>query len=242
MTLGWTALPWDSDFFGIPIGRVDLDGATEGDLVQVEREARAAGIVCLYGSLDPAEAQLSLRVQHLGWRFVEAAVMSSLKPQMPPLPKPPGMVFRPGTPADLEQMGDVIARLAEWSRFALDPRFGADAALRLQHAGIERAANDQTGEHSLVVAEDHTGIVAFITRRRHPEPVIDTIGTTARGSGAAQHLIEVTRPWAGTGKPLLGGPIATRNVIATRFVTNAGYRVTWVRYLYHRWLDEPVAR
>jgi len=67
--------------------------------------------------------------------------------------------------------------------------------------------------------------------------VIDTISTLAVGAGAARLLVQVSRAWAGDG-PLLGGPIAARNTTASCFVQTLGYRVSWTRYLYHRWLDE----
>lgn len=237
MTAGWTPLPWDSDFFGFSIGRVDLDGADRTGIVAVEDDASAAGVVCLYGSLDPADRELTFVAQTLGWRFVDAATMFSLRLDEPPIARPPGLTFRPGTADDLPAMRGVIGKLADWSRFAVDPRFGGDAALRLQQAWIARAATSTTGEHSLVVAEESSEIVAFITRASSPHPVVDTVGTTAQGSGAARYLIENARAWAGD-QALLGGPIAARNVNALRYVSHCGYRVRWVRYLYHRWLDE----
>ncbi len=39
----------------------------------------------------------------------------------------------------------------------------------------------------------------------------------------------------------LGGPIAARNIAALRFVDACHYRVTRIRYLFHRWLDEDPA-
>ena len=49
------------------------------------------------------------------------------------------------------------------------------------------------------------------------------------------------RAWAGE-QPLLGGPIAARNVNALRYVSHCGYRVSSVRYLYHRWFDDGTER
>jgi dTDP-4-amino-4,6-dideoxy-D-galactose acyltransferase len=233
------ALPWDSEFFGFAIGRIDLDDLDPEAVLAVEAEARSAGITCLYGSADPEDAERSVLLQRLGWRFVEAATLFSLRPDEPPIPRPPGITFRPGTPDDLPRMDALVARLARWSRYAADPRFGVDQALRLQRAWIARAAGCETGEYSLMVAEDERGIVSFISRCATPQPVVDTVGTSAAGSGSARYLIEDARAWAGEGE-LLGGPIAARNVNALRYVGHCGYRVKQVRYLYHRWLDEEL--
>lgn len=236
MALAWQPLAWDTEFFGTPIGSVALDGADEAALRAVEAEARDAGIACLYGSLDPADAQATLLVQRHGWRFVEAATTFDLRPDEPEIPRPEGVGFRLGTPDDIPRVAPIVEAMAEWSRFAVDPRFGLDAARRLQAAWLERAARAETGQHSLVVAEEDGEITAFIGRVYEPRRV-DAVGTTRRGSGAARHLIETARRWAGD-VPLLGGPIAARNVPALRYVSHCAYRVCRVEYLYHRWLDE----
>lgn len=236
MALAWEPLAWDSEFFGTPIGSVALDGADEASLRAVEEEARAAGIACLYGRLDPADAPATLLVQRHGWRFVEAATTFDLRLDEPVIPRPEGVEFRPGTPDDIPRVAPIADAMAAWSRYAVDPRFGLEAARRLQAAWLERAARAETGQHSLVVAEEGGEITAFIGRVHEP-PRVDAVGTTRRGSGAARHLIQTAREWAGA-VPLLGGPIAARNVAALRYVSHCGYRVCRVEYLYHRWLDE----
>lgn len=235
----WTRLDWDSEFFGVPIGSVDLTGLTADDLHRIDDEARAAGIACLYGSHLTDTSDTTVVAQRHGYLLVEAATMLSLPGSCPPLPRPDGLRFRQAGPDDVERVEPLTHLLADWSRFAVDPRFGRAQARRLQLANIERAAADTTGARGLHVAEDASGPIAFITRFSDPELGIDAIGTTARGGGAPQYLVEETRHWAtAQGQDhILGGPIAARNVAAQRFVTGMGYRVVWVRYLYHRWLD-----
>ena len=235
---GLESLDWDTEFFGFGVGRVlDFDPADSVAVRAMEDEARAAGITCLYASLDPIDAPGTVLAQRLGYRFVEAATLFDLPVSEPPIPRPDGIDVRVGNERDLEQISDMIESLAPWSRFAVDPRFGAEQARRLQHATTQRAATCTDGSRALVVAEDDDGIQAFITRAAQPEPRVDAVGTRARGSGASRYLIEHSRTWARPG-PLLGGPIAARNVNALRYVRNCGYRVARVSYLYHRWLDE----
>lgn len=237
MTPPWSRLPWDSEFFGVEIGRVDLDGLSPTEVVAVEHEARAHGLACLYGTLDPSDLTATVAAQALGWRFVDAAVMSTLHPKQPPNPRPPSITVRRGTTDDLPALEPMADLLAPWSRFATDPRFGLEAARRLQLAWLERAATCTTGDHDLLVAEHDGAIVAFITRMLAPSAGIDGIGSSALGAGAARLLVEESRAWAGD-QPLLGGPIAARNIVAHAFVNSCGYRASWVRYHYHRWLDE----
>lgn len=237
MTSPWTALAWDSEFFGFGIGKVVLDGLDAAAIAEVEAEARAQDVVCLYGELEPTDAAATYRVQELGYRFVEAATTFDLRLDEPPIERPPGVTVRLGTPGDLPALLEMVDGLAPWSRYAVDPRFGLEASRAMQRAWAERALSETTDEFQLVLAEDDGGAIAFITRTIHPSPRVDGVGTTARGSGAARYLIEDARAWAGD-HALLGGPIAARNVNALRYVSHCNYRVRHVRYLYHRWLDE----
>ncbi len=231
-----SALPWDTEFFGISIGTVDLTRLDDDAIRAVEEEARAAGIRCLYGSLDSDEGPRLTEVQDLGYRFVDAATTFDLHQAEPEIPMPEGVTIRVGTRDDVEQVAPIAVRMADWSRFAADRRFGLEAAQRLQRAWLDRAVSPDDDVHSLLVAEADGEIVSFIGRVSEPRPRVDAVGTTRRGSGAARRLIEEARTWAGD-QSLLGGPIAARNVAALRYVSHCNYRVCEVRYLYHRWLD-----
>lgn len=229
-------LPWDSAFFDIPIGRVQLDGVDEDALRRIDDEARQQGIVCLYGVLDSSNVQASVAIQRAGWRLVDVATTFSLSRHQPPIPRPPDTDFRRGTPADVDAVVAIAEQMAEWSRFAADPRFGIEEAKRLQRSWLDRAVGPSE-EHTLMVAEQESGIVALIGRISSPLPRVDAVGTTRRGSGAARYLIQGSREWAAP-HALLGGPIASRNVAALRYVSHCGYRSSEVTYLFHRWLDE----
>lgn len=231
-------LDWDSDFFGFPIGRIDLDGAGRTDIEAAEASARADGLRCLYAALDPtADGPRTVELQRLGYRFVDAATLFELRTSEPAIDRPDGTEFRLGTPDDVEEVAGIVELMAAWSRYAVDEGFGIDAARRLQSAWLARAVDPAAQNHSLMVATQDGEIIAFIGRVREPHPRVDAVGTTRRGSGAARYLIETARGWAGD-RPLLGGPIAARNVPSLRYVSHCNYRVCRVEYLFHRWLDE----
>jgi hypothetical protein len=236
-------LAWDTEFFGfgigrlhpVPIGDAVADAAAIAD---AEDQARQLGIECLYASLDPNHTDLSIALQRQGFRLVEVA-MDLLHPTsiIEVLPETDS-VARDGTPDDLPALEEEIALMAPWSRFAVDQRFGLEAARRMHHAWVERAAS---AEHRrLVVVEDERGITGFSTQSTLPgeEARIDLIASTRSGSGAAYALVDHQFHQFGEGRSW-GGPIAARNVPSLRFCEHMGYRIGTVRYLYHRWLDEP---
>lgn len=237
MTAHVEHLPWDSEFFGVQIGRVRLDDADEIVMSEIDAEARERDIVCLYGSLDPNRSDASPLVQAGGFRLLEIGVTMARSTATPLDVPPTDAIVRPGTEADLPVLADSIALLAPWSRFAVDPRFGVDQARRLHEAWVERAAEGDQDRWRLVVAEDSSGIVAFATVTMHPVRRIDLMGTVRPGKGAPwalmAHVLKST-----DGPVLHGGPIAVRNIAPLRFTEHCGFDVAEVRYLYHRWLDE----
>lgn len=228
-------LPWDTEFFGIPIGRVDLDGADAERLAAIDAQAREMGLACLYGSLDPTDGDAMRLVQLFGHRLVEVALTFD-RPDVPFTPKPSTSTVRPGTLDDLEALDPAIRTLAPWSRFGADPRFGPDAAYRMHRAWIERAARDGD-ERALFVAEDDSGITGVATFVRSPVPRVDIKGVTKQGTGAADALMVALFDWAGGGTTQ-AGPAAARNLAPLRYVERCGFRICQTRYLFHCWLDE----
>jgi hypothetical protein len=229
-------LAWDSDFFGVPIARVDLTGATEERLRAIDAEARAAGIACLYGTLDPTDEAATHLVQTFGHRLVEVALTFE-RPEMPFTPKPTTSKVRRGTVDDLPILEPAIKTLAPGSRFAADPRFGLDAARRMHEAWMERAARDPEDERALYISYDDTGVTGVATFVRSPVPRVDTKGVTKPGTGAADALMVALFEWAGGGATE-AGPCAARNLAPLRYLERCGFRIGRTRYLFHRWLDE----
>ncbi len=237
MTLNVEHLPWDSEFFGFSVGRVDLDGGDVEDVATALAEARAAGIVCLYGGLDPIHLEMAYTVQELGFRFVETTIDLEHPTSVPTVVRPSRSVARRGTLDDVARLDEELTLIAPWSRYASDPHFGLSAARRMHQAWIERSARGEGGR-MLVISEDESGITGFSGNQvsADAEPRIDLVATTKPGSGASQALITFSFDLFGPGRSW-GGPLMARNMASLRFCENIGFRVHTPRYQYHCWLD-----
>jgi dTDP-4-amino-4,6-dideoxy-D-galactose acyltransferase len=231
-------LPWDTEFFGIPIGRVDLTGVDAERLRAIDAAARGAGFACLYGTLEPTDETAAYLVQTFGHRLVEVGITFE-RPAGPFTSGPGASKVRPGTLDDLPALEPAIRTMAPWSRFAADPRFGPDAALRMHRAWAERAARG-TGERALYVAYDDTGVTGLGTFGRSPVPHIDIVGVTKPGTGAADALIRAMVEWAGGGHTEAGAA-AARNIAVLRWLDRNGFRACRTRYVFHRWFDDGEA-
>jgi hypothetical protein len=229
-------LEWDSEFFGVSIGQVDLDGVSGDDLALIDEEARDLNIECLYGTLsDPGVGDTAHLVQTYGHRLIEVGLRFR-RPDVPFTPKPTKSTVRYGTLDDIEMLADPLDVLAPWSRFAADPRFGPEAARRMHHAWVVRAASEPH-ERMLAIAEDETGVTGIATHVRTPIPRVDLMGVITQGSGASWAMMNLLVEWAGGGE-IEAGPCAARNIAPCRFLEHCGFSIAAVHYQFHRWLDE----
>jgi len=230
-------LAWDTEFFGFPIARVDLDGADAARLVAIEAEAREKGILCAYGTIGPEDADLAVLAQRFGHRLVEVALLLN-RPKRGFSPPPSPSVVREGSAEDLPLLQDAIQTLGPWSRFGADPRFGPDRARRMFRAWVERAVEDD--ERMLSISEDETGVTGLSTHLRSDPDRIDLMGVTKVGTGASDAMIAFFMDWART-ETVEAGPCAARNVSVLRLLGRCGFRPSRCDYHFHRWFDEDSA-
>lgn len=236
MTAKVEFLPWDSEFFGVRIGKVDLDGSTSGDLTSIDEEARDLKIDCLYGTLhDPGVGQTADTLQRHGHRLIEVGLRFR-RPDVPFTARATESNVRYGTLDDIEMLSDSLDTLAPWSRFAADPRFGPDAARRMHEAWVVRAASEPD-QRMLAITEDAQGVTGIATHVRTPIPRVDLMGVIRQGSGASWAMLGLLVEWAGGGE-IEAGPCAARNIAPCRFLEHCGFAITSVHYQFHRWLDE----
>lgn len=225
------ALPWDSEFFDLSIGQVDLSDATPKILEQIVAEARDRRFDCLYGSHEPSDTYTSVEAQDAGFRLVEINQLMR-RPPGPLVAPPTRSVVRLATEDDLELIGDSLDTLAPWSRFGADPRFGKDLARQLHRAWVERAVTDPG--RMATISEDEDGIDGVGTHVLGESPRTDLLGVIRPGTGAAWAHIGKLIEWA-DGGVVLGGPCAARNVAPLRFLEHCGFAMMRVTYTHHWW-------
>ncbi len=235
------ALPWDSDFFDLSIGRVALDGASDQVLTEIETEANDRRFDCVYGGLDTANDETNVAIRIQSHDFLLVDISTFLDRQAIPITRlPTSSVARAATEDDLEAIvTTVIPIIAPWSRFSVDPRFGLEAGTRMWRAAVERGLRDP---HRLItVTEDDTGITGFATQSSPGEtgvPGYESETVTKPGAGAANALIHYFFDWANASETnTTAGWMAVRNIAPTRHLSKHGYIMARSRGSYHWWRD-----
>jgi dTDP-4-amino-4,6-dideoxy-D-galactose acyltransferase len=225
-------LDWDSEFFGITIGRV-ASGA--GDLSAAAAEADARECVCTYMLLPAGDAERLLAAQRVGFMVVDVRI--ELCAQRVSVTDPAHGCRLADRDLDAGWLASVASRRFINSRFSIDPKFGSDAAGRMYEAWIARGLAG--GHRQVVVLDDQAGFVICGHDAPVSEGVIELIatsGTADRGSGS-RLMSGAHELFLAQGLSSASVVTQAANVAALRLYEGSGYRVRRADVWLHRWHD-----
>jgi ribosomal protein S18 acetylase RimI-like enzyme len=226
-------LPWDTDYFGFEVGR--LEGAGDRDrMASALAAGDAAGIECTYLLVPGDDHRRLAAAQELGFRVVD--VRTELARPVQPQDRDgagPGSIAGPDDAAWVEELA--AGRFAH-SRFVADGRFPLEAAHGLFRRWVQRGFSS-AGQEVLVLPERAGFVIVGCDGRRGSIELIAAGPSAPRGSGAA--LLQIAhRHMLEAGCTVADVVTQATNVPALRLYERAGYRVTASSYWLHRWRSE----
>ncbi|MGE0359760.1 MAG: hypothetical protein AB7H93_21305 [Vicinamibacterales bacterium] len=248
-------LPWDSQFFGVPMGRLDYVLATaeattdhlEAALAGTLQAARDAGLRHLAARVDVADLRTMGVLEAAGFRTMDALVTYIMRPGKdahPPV-RPVGTI-RDATPADTAAIVAITAEAYRGyrGRFHLDPHLSSDRAdaLYLEWA---RACAERRLADTVIVAEDTSGVVSGYLAYRRREPVSRLamplfgggLGAVRRDSpGAYTSLIQEGSRRAHAAGAVSECQTQNYNFAVIRVYEAAGFHYVRAEYTLHAWL------
>lgn len=233
-------LPWDSEFFGLRVGRVIRRSLDPGYLDAVRRWRREQDVACLYflaSSDDPSTVRLA---EDAGFRLVDVRITFQ-RPLDDLSPTRERRTIRPCTAKDLDALRAVARTNHRHSRFYFDERFAPERCDDLYGRWLEESLR---GFADAVWVADHDGEVAgYLTvhRRRDGTGDIGLVGVSesARGRGVGSRLLEETLRWAASeGLSRMDVVTQGRNLGAQRFYQRQGFTTRSLELWYHGWSDE----
>jgi len=225
-------LAWDSEFWGLTIGRVRGERLDPALLAEVDGWAAREGIDCLY-LVARDEAGTVRTAERGGFDLVEARLTLTHSVGEPPLDGATGGV-REHRPEDLPALESLARRTPYVSRFAFDERFPRERLADYHAAWIAFA-------DAVLVAESAGRIDGYITCRVAPRGGDASLGIVAveedrRQAGVADALmVEAIRWLAGRGMETVSVDVAARNVRTQRYVQRQGFVTSSFRLCFHKW-------
>ena len=186
-------LAWDSEFFGVPMARIDYVLRGEDaprDLLQRGIETalsrlRSAGIKHVTLKIDVADADAIAAAEPVGFRLMDALVTYIAHPRRPPMRLVKGVgQIRPFEPGDTDEVLAITQDAYEGfrGRFQLDPHLPAErsAAFYLQWA--RQCIAGVMADRIYVAVEGDGRLIGWASVKR-AEPV-STVGGAMVSSGS----------------------------------------------------------
>lgn len=227
------ALQWDSDFFGLRIGRADLY-SKEDALSLVDRHGELKQQFDLLYVFDPNNVGLVAS----GARLVDEKVIYN-KPCEPHKQYPEISFYQAAQP------NDDLYRLAfvsgGYSRFKLDERLPKGSYERLYARWIENACRGEGGNKHILIYQDKQGIAKGMITFDHTDE-LGHIGLVAVDSDAQCHGVgsKIMSTLDGylyqQGVKILEVPTQKSNTNACRWYEKNGFAIQSITSIYHWWL------
>ena len=233
-------LDWDSQWFGFPIGRVDVEVLTPAAAVEVDAWASAQGLRCVYVYADrPCEFPLA------GFEPMDVRVEYEIDPV--PLATGAEEETEPLRPMELESVCEMARHSFTGTRFFRDKRFPLGRVRELYAEWVRK--DIVHGNPGCLVARKSGELAGFVTGRLDSKDattgVIGLIGVAEghRGCGLGKRLLgAVCRAFVVAGTKRMRVVTQETNGAACHLYEGAGGRVVSRGYWIHRWLDETVSR
>lgn len=218
-------LEWDTQFFGVTIGRAEL---AEEPLAAAVEQARKAGVRCLVGTAPASRLDLVNDATAAGARLVDLRMELTAEEEW----RGPRSGVRVAGGADEATLKELARRLSAFSRFRADPRFPAERVAAMYDVWAERCLR----EGAVAIAEDGSGFVGARPGEDRVRVDLVYVDPAASGRGVGGALVHCALEALGARRALV--VTQAGNARALRLYERLGFRANAVDAMLHLWLDE----
>jgi L-amino acid N-acyltransferase YncA len=247
-------LPWDSAYFGVPMGRLDL--VVRADTTAPEREAvvaaavdaaRAGGIRHLTARVDVADLESLAMLESQGFRTMDALATYILRRGRDEAREVRAVgPLRPATADDAEAVIAITREAYQGyrGRFHLDPHLPADRADGFYEEWARQCLAGTMADVVMVSADSGGRVIGYLAhRRREPASSIGTpiygggLGACRRDApGAYASLIRDSALWAHGQGAVAECQTQLANFPVIRVYESVGFHFVRAEYTLHAWL------
>jgi dTDP-4-amino-4,6-dideoxy-D-galactose acyltransferase len=236
-------LPWDSEFFGVPIARATIDTLEESSAEAVDEWANSHGVACLY-FVARADDEPTVRIaESRGFQLVdirltfERSLHSDAKHASGQRP------MRVAVEADLAVLERMAREAHTDTRFYYDDHFPREAREGLYQTWIRNSVRGYADAVLVSGQGEPTGYVTCHIDRAGREGSIGLIAVKAseRGKGLGKQLVNAAVDWFAA-RNLATVSVVTqgRNVVAQRLYQQCGFVTRSIQLYYHKWYSPGI--
>jgi dTDP-4-amino-4,6-dideoxy-D-galactose acyltransferase len=232
-------LPWDSDFFGVRIARVNGDRMTSEMMATALAWCDAHKVDCLYFLATTEDAETTRTVEQDRFQLVDMRITLETKLE-PDTPTAMADSIRLYQAHDLKALKAIARYNHTDTRFYYDSHFDRAACDRLYEVWIEKSC---LGDAQAVIVGNRGGAaVAYITCHIAADGTgkigLVGVGQGYQGEGIGGGLVSGALAWfAQQGVSHITVVTQGRNVRAQRLYQRYGFITRSVQLWYHRWFN-----
>jgi GNAT superfamily N-acetyltransferase len=238
-------LPWDTNFFSIPVGRVNTAGLDDESIQVVLDEAKHLGIRCLYFEADPNDLTTVMTVEKNNFHLVDVRVVLEYpfdSHPAPPLryPTRPDLAVTVAVESDLPRLEEIAMEIGQFSRYTFDRNFKAGEDKRLYRLWIKNSCN---GFADVVYVArwsnkgDAIGLITCTMRDNVAHIQLAGVYSEYRQKGVGSGLVQAALDWAkDQGARKMQVVTQARNVPAQRLYQQMGFFTRSMTLFYHKWI------
>ena len=247
-------LPWDSAYFGVPMGRADL--LVRPDTTHAQREAaieaacrtaREAGGRHMTARVDVGDLETLAALETHGFRTMDALGTYILRAGKDAVREVRSVgPLRPATPADRDEILAITrqAYAGYRGRFHLDPQLPRDRADAFYEVWAQQCLSGAMADVVMVSSDSAGRVIGYLAHRRR-EPA-SSIGTPIYGGGlgacrpdapgAYASLIRDSALWAHGQGAVAECQTQISNFPVIRVYESVGFHYVRAEYTLHAWL------
>jgi len=231
-------LPWDTQFFGLRIGRVNPGPFMPSAVETWRRENR---VRCLYYLAELTDMPSIHAAQDAGFHLVDIRTTFTIPLPIAPHILPATTSIRLAVETDLPSMQEMTAGSYVHSRFFHDPHFPRAKCDEMYAIWVEKQFHQ--AEAAIWVTEDASGVLGFVTvveLSPHCTSIsLIGIAERARGQGLGKALVNhVLRESSRRGYQALEVVTQARNTGAMHLYQSCGLQMVLQQAWLHGWCEE----
>ena len=231
-------LPWDSDFLGFPVARLELQALSKVKLTRVLSQAREQGLRLLYLVAGFADALVIAEVTAQEAWLADKKVTYSMSLIKASLVVQSAFVRQTG--AFTEHLEGLAWQSGEYSRFRLDPRFEEWVYKQMYSDWLRNSLTGQLARTVLTYGPPNVpeqGLITLGEKNGRADIGILAVDKAYRGHGVGQVLVAAAQQQAyAWGYTDIQVVTQMENTPACRFYERCGFVPAKIEYIYHLWL------
>ena len=222
-------LVWDSDFFGYPVGRLEIGNSDQIQLIPFLEEGKKYKLIYLI-----SEERLNVQIKNLQLVDVKTRLRKKIRTKFLTLDENIGEY----TGEQDDQLKKLALQSGIYSRFRIDAHFTNNEFEKLYVKWIEDSIKKTIADKVIVYKDDGkcNGFVTIKFKGDFTEIGLIAVDEQSRGNGIAKRLLNhAERIAVSNGFNKIEVVTQFENLPAMSLYKNAGYQIISKKFIYHLW-------